>query len=149
MTRHLVFPAAGLLAMLLMAFSVRAEQAKDFGDYTIHYSAFTTDILSPEVAKSYKISRSKNRIMLNISVLKKIMGTTGQPVKAKIEATATNLNSQLKQLEVRELNDHGAIYYIAEATVNHKETLKFNISALPEGVETPFVFSFQQQFFVD
>ena len=149
MTKRFVFFPASLLALLSLAFSVQAEQAKDFGDYAVHYSAFTTDILTPEVAKSYNIPRSKNRILLNISVLKKIMGTTGQPVRAKIEATATNLSAQLKQLEVRELNDHGAIYYIAETTVSHKETLKFNISVLPEGVTTPFVFSFQQQFFVD
>lgn len=149
MTRRYEYLTATLLALLLTVFSVQAEQAKDFGDYTIHYSAFTTDILTPEVAKSYNIPRSKNRVLLNISVLKKIMGTTGQPVKAKIQATATNLSAQLRQLEVRELNDHGAIYYIAETTVTHKETLKFNISALPEDAKVPFVFSFQQQFFVD
>jgi hypothetical protein len=127
--------------------NVSAEQSKSFGDYTVHFSAFTTDILSPEVAKSYRISRSKNRSLLNISVLKKVMGTYGSPVSASVEATATNLSAQLRELDVRELIEHGAIYYIAETTVNNEETLKFTLTITPEGETKPFSFSFQQQFF--
>jgi hypothetical protein len=126
-----------------------AEQAKVFGDYTVHYSAFNTDILSPEVAKSYKIQRSKNRALLNISVLKKLMGTTGQPVKASVKATATNLSSQLRELDVRELEEDGAIYYIAQTAVANEETLRYNVSITPEGESTPFTFSFDQQFFTE
>ena len=55
----------------LMPIVINAEQFKTFGDYTVHYSAFTTDTLSPSIAKSYKILRSKNRIMVNLSILKK------------------------------------------------------------------------------
>lgn len=142
---------ASLVSSLLLvaAAPVMAEQSRSFGDYTVHYSAFSTDILSPEVAKSYQISRSKNRALLNVSVLKKVMGTTGQPVKAEVKATATNLSAQLRELEVRELTEHGAIYYIAQTTVNDEETLRYELSVKPEGEEMPFNFSFQQQFFTD
>jgi len=142
-----------LVLLILMfsttAFSVSAEQSKSFGEYTVHFSAFTTDILTPEVAKSYRISRSKNRSLLNISVLKKVMGTAGSPVSANVEATATNLSSQLRQLDVRELKEHGAIYYIAETAVNNKETLKFTLTIKPEGETETYSFSFQQQFFTE
>ena len=142
--------ASFLLFLLLVAAPlVQAEQARTFGDYTVHYSAFSTDILSPEVAKSYQIPRSKNRALLNISVLKKVMGTTGQPVKAQVKATATNLSAQLRELEVRELTEHGAIYYIAQTAVNDEETLRYDLSIKPEGEDTVFDFSFQQQFFTD
>ncbi len=143
--------AAALFTSLILTLplSVKAEQAKDFGDYTIHYSAFTTDILSPEVAKIYGIRRSSNRVLLNISVLKKVMGTSAQPVPARIEATATNLSSQLRELDVRRVNEQGAIYYLAELKVDHKETLKFDLSVTPEGAEDTYNFSFTQQFFVN
>ena len=131
----------------VMVSNVHAEQSKSFGDYTVHFSAFTTDILTPEVAKSYRISRSKNRALLNISVLKKVMGTAGSPVRASVEATATNLSAQLRELDVRELNEHGAIYYIAETTVNNEETLKYSLVITPDGDNQPFSFTFQQQFF--
>lgn len=124
-----------------------AEQSSTFGDYTVHYSAFTTEILTPEVAKAYGISRSKSRALLNISVLKKVMGTTGQPVRAKVQATATNLSSQLRRLEVRELIDAGAIYYIAETAVADGETLKFSITVTPEDGSAATTVTFDQQFF--
>mgnify|MGYP001561345098 FL=1 len=130
-----------------------AEQSSTFGDYTVHYSAFTTDILTPEVAKAYGIQRSKSRALLNISVLKKVMGTTGQPVRAKVQATATNLSAQLRQLSVRELideqNDGGAIYYIAETAVADAETLKFSITVTPAEASASTTVTFDQQFFTN
>jgi len=143
--------SAVFITILLMAagLAVNAEQSRTFGDYTIHYVAFTTDLLSPEVARLYKIRRSKNRAIINISVLKKVMGTTGQPVKAQVEASATNLNRQLKGLKTRELSSNGAIYYIAETSVNNEETLNFDLNIIPEGETVALSFSFQQQFFTD
>ena len=146
MIKRLFFIIA--ISLSLAVSQVYAEQSKSFGDYTIHFSAFTTDILTPEVAKAYRIPRSKNRALLNISVLKKVMNTAGSPVKAKIKASATNLNSQLRDLDVRELDDKsGAIYYIAETTVDNEEVLKYSITVLPEGENENFTFDFQQQFF--
>ncbi len=138
----------GLLLGISSA-STFAEQSKDFGDYTIHYSAFTTDILSPDIANAYNITRSKNRAMLTISILKKVMETSVKPVKAAIETSATNLSAQLKIIEMRELSEQGAVYYIAELPVAHRETLKFNIAVTPEGDEHTYRFSFDQQFFTE
>ena len=140
-----------LITILLLAagLAANAEQSRSFGDYTIHYAAFTTDMLSPEVARLYKIRRSKNRAIINISVLKKVMGTTGQPVKAQVEAAATNLSRQMKSMKTRELSSNGAIYYIAETGVNNEETLNFELSIVPEGETVALSFSFQQQFFTD
>ena len=139
------------IAVLLMmtGLPVNAEQSRAFDDYTVHYAAFTTDILSPEVARLYKIRRSKNRALINISVLKKVMGTTGQPVRAQVEVAATNLSRQLKSLKARELSSNGAIYYIAETAVNNAETLNFDLTIVPEGESEALSLSFQQQFFTD
>ena len=143
--------SAVFITILLVAagLAVNAEQSRTFGDYTIHYAAFTTDLLSPEVARLYKIRRSKNRAIINISVLKKVMGTTGQPVKAQVDASATNLSRQMKSLKTRELSSNGAIYYIAETTVNNEETLDFDLNIIPEGESVALNFSFQQQFFTE
>jgi len=143
------------ISLLLLSFivlPVHAEQAKTFGNYTVHYNAFTTDILSPEIAKLYKITRSNNRALLNISIRKKEMGTTTKPVKARVNATAANMNAQLRQLAVRELiesGEPGAIYYLAETTVSNGETLTYNVSFVPDGEEKAYSFTFQQQFITD
>lgn len=117
------------------------------GDYTVHYNAFTSDSLQPAVAKAYGITRSKNRGLLSISILKKSLSPMGTPVKAKVSAEANNLTGQWKEIEVREVDDGGSVYYLSEFRVAHKELLTFKIQATPEGETKPIVFNFRQQFY--
>lgn len=124
-----------------------ADQSKSVGDYTVHYSAFTTDTLPRSVAKAYGIQRSQNRALLNISVLKKVMGTTAQPVRARITGTATNLNAQLRELNMRELSEDGAVYYITDFPIENDETLNFNLTIRPENSDQTIELNFQQQFY--
>ena len=153
MTMKRIYPIC--ISLILLAFTalpVQAEQARTFGNYTVHYNAFTTNMLSPEIAKLYNIARSNNRALLNISILKKEMGTTTKPVRARVNATATNMNAQLHKLAVRELiesGEPGAIYYLAETPVNNGDTLTYDVSFTPEGEEQAYSFSFQQQFYTD
>ena len=135
-----------ILFVMASATPAHAEQFRQFGDYTVHYSAFTTDILTPSVAKSYGIRRSKNRALLNITVLKKVIDAPGRPVKARVDASATNLSAQLRELHVRELTETDAVYYLAETVVNDGETLKYDLEVTPEGEATTYRFSFYQQF---
>ena len=137
------------LIAAVLAGSAIAEQFETFGDYTIHYSVFTTDVLSEEIAKSYGIARSKNRALLNISILKKEMGASGTPIHAAVKVTATNPSAQLRELEVRELEEPGAVYYLAETGVKHGEVLTYKVEVTPSGDSTPYNFSFQQQFVTD
>ena len=145
-----IYPICISLILLTLAASpVQAEQARTFGDYTVHYNAFTTNSLSPQIAKLYKITRSNNRALLNIAILKKETGATARPVKARVSATATNMNSQLRRLSVRELiepGDPGAIYYLAETKVNNGDTLTYNVKITPEGEQKAYSFRFQQLF---
>ena len=136
-----------VLAFLLPA-PAMAEQSRTFGDYTVHYSAFTTDQLTPEVAKQYRIPRSKNRALVNISVLKKTENVAlGTPSKARIEGTVKNLSEQLRKLQLREVNEGVAIYYISETPVNNGETLKFNFQITPAGEVASYQLSFEEQFY--
>ena len=141
--------AVSLILMTALAAPGLADRFRSFDKYTVHYSAFTTDILSQQVARQYGIVRSKNRSMLNITVLRKVMGTGVQPAKAKIEATATNLNGQLRQLELRELQEQDSLYYIAEISISNQEILNYKVSIIPEGESEPLLLEFQQQFFTD
>lgn len=128
---------------------VWADQSKTFGEYVVHYNAFTTEILQPAVAKQYGIKRSKNRAMFNITVLKKVMGTTGKPVEATVTGHASNLNQQMKMLNPRKITEGMAIYYIGDLPVTDKETLDFEFKVTPEGKTTPFEVKFRQQFFTN
>ena len=103
-----------------------AEISQEFGAIKVHYNALTTDQLLPEVARAYKIERSKTRGMVTMSVLKKNSVGVPTPVPAKLTVYATNLNQQLANIEMREIKEGTAIYYLGEFRVGPTDTLKFN-----------------------
>ena len=123
--------------------------SQEFGPYVVHFNALATDQVPAEIAATYGIVRSKNRAMLNVSILKKSEGNPGTAVPATVKASATNLTGQFKNTRVREIREGNAIYYIAELAVAHGETLTFNIEATPENEVEPFMIRFQRQFFAD
>ena len=123
--------------------------SQDFGDYVVHVNALPTDELTAEVAKAYGIVRSKNRAMLNVSVIQKAEGTIGTPIAGEVNASATNLTGQLKNLTLRQINEGDAIYFIGEVPVANGETLIFSIEGEPQGDHSPFALRFQKQFYTD
>lgn len=139
-----------LLLLLTSAVSspAFAENSKAFGNYIVHYNAFRSDILTPEIAKAYSLTRRNNRMVVNITVQKKD-GDASKPVKAKVEGFASNLSGQTKTLEFKEIHDGEAIYYLAQAQVSNRETLKFDIKATPDGETITAQVNFTQQFYTD
>ena len=142
----------GLAAGVVLAgvsFLALAQNATQIPGYTIHHNAMTTDMLTPQVAKAYNIQRSKNRGMLNVSVIKEQPGTTGVPVKAKVTATATNLTGQSRDIEMREVLDGDAVYYLADFRVTNQETLDFKLDVQPKGTSNHFQTNLRQQFLTE
>ena len=139
-----------LLGILAFSGVSLAQQSQDFGDYVVHYNTLNTNLIPPQVAQGYGIVRSPNRALLNITVLKKVMDTPGTPVSAAVSASATNLTGQMRELEIREINDsEGAIYYVAEFPVHNLETYRFEISVAVTGEEEPLMVRFTQQFYTE
>jgi hypothetical protein len=138
-----------LLTILLTSSAVFAENSTKVDGYTIHHNVITTDFISDEVARSYGIIRSKNRAMLNVSVIKDKEGTTGTPVNADVEANMTNIYGQQRGLNLREIHEAEAIYYIGTFLVRNGETLNFHLDVKPEGVSKYFPATFSEEFFVD
>jgi hypothetical protein len=118
----------------------------DIGDHVVHFNAQSTDQIPPEVARAYNIVRSKNRAMLNVSVLDE---ATGKPVAAVVTVKTTNLTGQLKTVTMRKIEEQEAIYYIGETPVANRETLIFDISVTPDGKTKASDIRFKQQFYSD
>jgi len=113
----------------------------------VHFNAISTDQLQPEVARNYNILRSKNRAMLNVSIVKKTDGTIGQSVSGDVSLTTNNLTGQVKNLVLRRIQEVDAIYYIGDIQVANAETLIFNLSVKPEGETNSYQVRFSRQFF--
>lgn len=118
----------------------------DIGSHVVHFSAQSTDQLPPEIARAYNILRSKNRAMLNVSIIDK---SNGSPVAADVAVKTVNLTGQLKNVSMRRIDEQDAIYYIGETPVANRETLVFDISVTPAGESTPINVRFQREFYTD
>lgn len=139
---NLTFTAVLILVLLT---PVAAQQAQQFGKYEVHYSTLNTRMLQPEIATAYGIQRSGTQAILNITVLD---SESGNPVRASVEAEAANLTGQRRDIELREIRDQGAIYYIGQFRIHNEESLNFNVSIRPAGREgNPFSLNFRQKFY--
>jgi hypothetical protein len=125
---------------------LEGDSFADIGDHVVHFSAMSTDQIPPEVAKAYSIVRSKNRAMLNVSVVEQ---SSGKGVAALVTVKTVNLTGQLKNITMRKITEGDAIYYIGESPVANRETLVFDISVTPEGADEPSELRFQRQFYSD
>jgi len=138
-----------LLATLLLssiAAVSHAEISQEFGSLKVHYNAQTTDQLLPDVARAYKIERSKTRGMITMSMLNQNKVGAATPVPAKLTVYVTNLNQQLANVEMREIKEGTAIYYLGEFRVNPPDTLKFTTTIEVAG-EPKREMVFKQKFY--
>lgn len=134
--------------LLFFCTTAFAQQQQTFGDYEVHYNAFSSSMLTAEVAKAYGIQRSDSRAVINIAVLKRNVEGTTDAVKAKVTANGRNLTGQMREIDMREINESDeAIYYIGQLPVRNRETFNFTVLVTPEGKDKPLTVKFQQQFY--
>ena len=121
----------------------------DFGDLEVHYNAVRTDQLTPDIARSYGIERSPNRVLLNVAMLRKVPGSAAVPVDGTVTVGAHNLNGQLKSIEMRRVQEGPAIYFIGEVGFSGDEILVFNISVAPATGSGRHEVQFKREFSAD
>jgi len=144
-----LFVALTLLAAM-SSLTANAQQSKQFDDYTVHYNALNSSLVSPEAAKAYGIRRSDSRALINVTVLKSMENQSPAAVKATVTASGRNLTGQTRVVEMREVNEYDeAIYYIGELSVRNMETFDFTVMVTPEGQSKPFEVEFRQQFYTE
>ncbi|MCU7922684.1 MAG: DUF4426 domain-containing protein [Candidatus Thiodiazotropha sp. (ex Dulcina madagascariensis)] len=139
----------GLLSLALFTFPVLAENSTTIPGFTIHHNAIPSASLEPSIAKQYGIQRSKYRGMLNVSVIKSVEGTTGEPSEAVVMAKANNIRGQLINIPMRKITEDDAIYYIGEFRIADRETLNFEIQVKPKGGTRFHTAKLSQEFYID
>ena len=63
---------------------------QDFGDFEVHFNAVRTDELTAAVARAYGIERSANRVLLNVSLLRKGADGRTTPVDGTAQGDDAN-----------------------------------------------------------
>ena len=123
MGRLALFLVTACLSVTAMAADIiKGERQETFGDVTVHYNTFNSTYLTPDIAKSAELIRSKTQGVINISVIK-----DGKPQMAQVSGTVKDLTSQSVPLTFKQITEQGAVYYIAQYPVPQQETRTFEI----------------------
>ncbi len=138
----------GLLSTMIST-TASAEQMVAHGDYMIHYNAFNSSFIEPQIAASYGIERSKTKGLINISVLQKQADGSTKPVSAIISASVTNLISQKQNVDFMKIEETGAIYYIGEFGFTDDQVLRFDLQVQPDPNQPAYSIQFEQRFYID
>jgi hypothetical protein len=141
-----VRPALLAAVLWLIAPPIAADEF-DAGGFVVHYSVVSTMDLAPQATEAYGISRHPHRALLNVSVVRKVPGTTGRPIPALVQVSAVNQAGQLRPINLRRVDEPPSIYYLGEVTVADRETLSFDLNVLAEGEVSPLRLRLKQQFF--
>ncbi len=134
-----------LFCLTLLPVLVHADVQK-FDDLDINYNVVTVDTLSPQIAKAYGISRSKNRLLLTVVASRTEAQHLPQTIGVDVSAYAVNLAGQLRQIKMRNINEGKAIYSIGDFGYESPDRLQFTLNIAEPGVDKPYKIEFQRDF---
>lgn len=143
------FATLVVITSLLVSPLSNAEQMVSHGDYMIHYNAFNSSFIQPDVAQSYGIKRSKTKGLLNISVLQKQADGTTKPASAIVKGEVVNLISQKQALSFQKVDETNALYYIGDFGFTDDQVLRFSLQVQPDPNQPAYSINFEQRFYVD
>lgn len=146
MKNALLRTTAFMLLTILMLGTACAENMKKIGNLDVHYIALNSTFLTPKIASSYGITRSKVNALINISVLDN--SQAGKPaLSVGMSGYAQNILGQRLPLEFVEVKEGKAIYYLAELRYDDQEVFQFHIDIMNQGQKQ--ILNFEQKLYVD
>ncbi|MFT7229493.1 MAG: hypothetical protein ACI8PW_002097 [Methylophilaceae bacterium] len=138
------FLTLSLALGLIFSYQVNAEQKQVLGNWDVHYIAFNTTFLTPQVAKQNAIVRSKFNGLINISVLDR-QDKVAQSVI--LTGQAKNLLGVIKKLTFKQVKEGKAIYYLAVLPFSDLEQYRISVD-INDGLEQRTL-KFQHKFYAD
>ena len=137
------------LVFILVSSVGHAEQFVEADGFRVHYSVITTTDLTPQVARTFSIKRSKNRALVVLNPQRVEADGSTTPIAGSALGDAKNLIGQSKKLSFRQASEGKVFYLLAELKISNLEYQTLAISVTPEGASTPLTIDYTQQFFVD
>ncbi|WP_445396302.1 DUF4426 domain-containing protein [Zobellella sp. An-6] len=132
-----------LSALALMFASQLSGAETRVGNWTVHYSAFASTFLTPEVARSYNIERSRFNGLVNIAVA----DAAGNTQEVSLSGEGKTLLGTVRKLNFQTVREGDSIYYIAEYPYRNEDNVLFTIDI--QGAQQGGQFSFRHTFYTD
>ncbi|WP_404399852.1 DUF4426 domain-containing protein [Idiomarina seosinensis] len=120
-----LFAAVCALAMALVSHPASAQQKQTMNGWDVHYSAFNSTFLTPDIAAQYDITRSAKRGVINISVLD---SETNEALAVPPRGFVSNPRGGVQNLEFEKITEGDAIYYLASFLFGDQELMRFTIN---------------------
>lgn len=141
---------AALLSLILFMVprAAAAGQSQRYGNYIVYYSAISTDLLSPDVARAYGYLRSSHKGLVNIAIKRDGGNGVEQAVSGKVAGSAVNLSDQRVSVDFHEVKEDDAVYYLGTFPISGSDTVRFDLIVTPAG-ETPHKLVFSRDYVTD
>lgn len=130
----------------LLSQTATADQFVAYGDYEIHYIAFNSTFIQPDVAQKVGIQRSKRKALVNVSVLKVADGKK-TPAAANVSGKATNLIQQSQDIRFKKVDEGDAIYYLGQFGYTDDQVMRLVLDVQPDPNKPAFKVQFEQKFY--
>lgn len=114
------------------------------GDYTVYHSLFPSSFLQPNIASTYNITRSRDRLVLNVSVTRNDADTGVETQSARVTGTRSDL-IHTQPIEFREIREKDAVYYIAEIRATSEAVFYFDLKVQPDPNRPPIAVQFNKR----
>ena len=134
---YLPFRAVTLWLLLgLGAINANGQQSTRYDEFELHHSIVYTTFVAPEVAAEYGIIRGADKAMLTLSVRDASSGDlAGRPMQ--INGRTWDLITG-GAMDVREIREGRATYYIVPFEFLDREYRFFEFSFQPEGADKSY-----------
>lgn len=144
---HLIRTITALAIAFAVSGVAGADSIRDFGRHVVHCRFVNTIELDEESATQLSIARTDGRGALIIAVMEKPDdGSMEHPVSGSVTAHWSDVNGMMGTIQVREIRDRAAIYYIGEFDIPRTSTMTFDILVGVEENKPPYKLSFSKHF---
>lgn len=139
------------LALLLLALAapVAAQQSRTFDGYEVHYNAFRADFVPEPVAEALGLTRSTDRGLINVTVLRKRADGSSEPLEADLAATATDGEERTQPVRMRAMREESGLSYIGEFRIAGEQTYRIEVEVRPFGAQKTYRLRFAQSLVAD
>lgn len=125
------------------------ELFTEFGDYKVYHTVFNSNFIQPDIARAHNLTRAKNKVLVNVAVVRKEGDGDTQGLPAKVSGSVKNLMQQKQGLDFKEVREQTATYYLATTRLSSsEEVLHFNIVVEIDG-HPPFDVNFSKKLHID
>ncbi|MCP5180868.1 MAG: DUF4426 domain-containing protein [Pseudomonadales bacterium] len=109
-----------------------AEQKETFDGIDVHYIVLPTTDLDADIAARYGIVRAPLTGFVNISMV--VADGPFEALSGNVDVTVKDLLGNVVHLDMREISEPPARYYLGTFTYSNEETMRLRITVtLPDG----------------